>query len=376
MLILKSMILTTQQKNRLLKPYNFSAGPAMLPADVMLQAQAEMLDWHNSGMSVMEMSHRGAEYTSIAKKAEADLRDLLTISDDYAVLFLQGGASSQFAMIPMNLLRGKTKADYFNTGAWSEKAIKEAQKYCDVNIVTDSTANHCTTIADKNTWQFSADAAYVHYTVNETIHGLEFDDIPDTGNIPLVADFSSTLLSRPIDVSRFGLIYAGAQKNIGPAGLCIVIVRRDLLGETFAGTPTMFDYKIHDDNGSMYNTPATYSWYLAGLVFDWIKLQGGLTAMAEINQRKQQKLYLAIDNSRFFNNPVDVRYRSWMNVPFTLRDDSLNTQFLTDAKSAGLLSLKGHKALGGMRASIYNAMPEAGVDALIAFMSEFERQYG
>jgi len=370
------MILPLQQKNRLLKPYNFSAGPAMLPAEVMLQAQAEMLDWHNSGMSVMEMSHRGPEYSSIAQKAEADLRELLTISDDYAVLFLQGGASSQFSMVPMNLLRGKTKADYFNTGAWSEKAITEAQKYCDVNIVTDSTANKCTTIADKKTWQFSADAAYVHYIVNETIHGLEFDDIPDTGDIPLVADFSSTLLSRPIDVNRFGLIYAGAQKNIGPAGLCIVIVRRDLLGETIAGTPTMFDYKVHDDNDSMFNTPATYSWYLAGLVFAWLKKNGGLAAMAEINQRKQQKLYQAIDNSKLFHNPVDVRYRSWMNIPFFLASDSLNSPFLADAKLAGLLSLKGHKALGGMRASIYNAMPEAGVDALITFMFEFERKYG
>ncbi|HDY84549.1 MAG TPA: 3-phosphoserine/phosphohydroxythreonine transaminase [Methylophaga sp.] len=376
MSILISTLLTTQQKNRLLKPYNFSAGPAMLPAKVMLQAQAEMLDWHNSGMSVMEMSHRGAEYTSIAQKAEADLRELLTIPDDYAVLFLQGGASSQFSMIPMNLLRGKTKADYFNTGAWSEKAIAEAKKYCDVNIVTDSSANNFTTIADKSTWQLSDDAAYVHYTVNETIHGLEFDDVPDTGDIPLVADFSSTILSRSIDVSRFGLIYAGAQKNIGPAGLCIVIVRRDLLGDTIAGTPTMFDYKVHDDNDSMFNTPATYSWYLAGLVFAWLKEQGGLSAMAEVNKRKQQKLYQAIDNSKLFNNPVDVRYRSWMNVPFTLVDESLNTTFLTEAKSAGLLSLKGHKALGGMRASIYNAMPEAGVDALIAFMSEFERKYG
>lgn len=348
----------------------------MLPAAVMETAQQEMLNWHDSGMSVMEMSHRGPEYTSIAKQAEADLRDLMAISDDYAVLFLQGGASSQFSMIPMNLLRGKTKADYFNTGAWSQKAIDEAEKYCEVNIVSDSTDNNFTTIAEKATWQFSADAAYVHYTVNETIHGLEFDDIPDTGDIPLVADLSSTILSRPIDVSRFGLIYAGSQKNIGPAGLCIVIVRRDLLGETVAGTPTMFDYKIQDENGSMYNTPATYSWYLSGLVFDWLKQQGGLTVMAEVNQRKQQKLYQAIDKSKLFDNPVNVRYRSWMNVPFTLVKDNLDAKFLAEAKSVGLLSLKGHKKLGGMRASIYNAMPELGVDALIAFMSEFERKYG
>jgi len=348
----------------------------MLPAEVMQQAQAEMLNWQNSGMSVMEMSHRGPEYSSIAHKAEADLRELMAIPDSYAVLFLQGGASSQFAMIPMNLLRGKTKADYFNTGAWSQKAIDEARKFCDVNIVSDSTSNHCTTIADKSTWQFSEDAAYVHYTVNETIHGLEFDEIPDTGDIPLVADFSSTILSRPIDVSRFGLIYAGSQKNIGPAGLCIVIVRRDLIGETVAGTPTMFDYKIHDDNDSMYNTPATYSWYLAGLVFEWLKKQGGLTAMAEVNQRKQLKLYEAIDNSKLFHNPVDLRYRSWMNVPFTLSDSSLDAQFLAEAKAAGLLSLKGHKMVGGMRASIYNALPEEGVDALVSFMAGFEGKHG
>ncbi len=348
----------------------------MLPAAVMEKAQQEMLDWHDTGMSVMEMSHRGPEYTSIARQAEADLRELMAISDDYAVLFLQGGASSQFAMIPMNLLRGKTKADYFNTGAWSKKAIAEAKKYCDVNIVTDSSDNNCTTIAEPSTWQFSDDAAYVHYTVNETVHGLEFDDIPDTGNIPLVADLSSTILSRPIDVSRFGMIYAGAQKNIGPAGLCIVIVRRDLLGNTLENTPTMFDYQIHDNNGSMYNTPATYSWYLAGLVFDWLKKQGGLKSMAAINQRKQEKLYKAIDNSNFYQNPVDERYRSWMNIPFTLVNNNLDAQFLSEAKLAGLLTLKGHKTVGGMRASIYNAMPEDGVDALISFMSEFEQQHG
>ena len=358
-----------------MKPYNFSAGPAMLPAAVLEKAQQEMLDWRDSGMSVMEMSHRGPEYTSIAKQAEADLRELMAIPDDYAVLFLQGGASSQFSMIPMNLLRGKTKADYFNTGAWSKKAISEAKKFCDVNIVTDSSDNNCTTIADKSTWQFSENAAYVHYTVNETIHGLEFDDIPDTGDIPLVADLSSTILSRPIDVSRFGLIYAGAQKNIGPAGLCIVIVKRDLLGHTLDKTPTMFDYQVHADNGSMYNTPATYSWYLSGLVFDWVKQQGGLAAMAETNDRKQRKLYDAIDNSQLYQNPVDAKYRSWMNVPFTLTDSSLETQFLMESKAAGLLTLKGHKTVGGMRASIYNAMPESGVDALIAFMSEFEKQH-
>ena len=359
-----------------MRAFNFSAGPAMLPDVVMQQAQQEMLDWQGTGMSVMEMSHRGPEYTSIADKAEADLRELMAIPDEYAVLFLQGGASSQFSMIPMNLLRGKTKADYFYTGAWSKKAIAEAKRYCDVNIVADSSDNKFTTIADKSTWQFSPDAAYVHYTPNETIHGLEFDDIPDTGDIPLVADMSSTILSRPVDVSRFAMIYAGAQKNIGPAGLCIVIIRRDLLGNTLPNTPVMFDYQAHDKNGSMLNTPATYSWYLAGLVFNWLLQQGGLTAIAKVNQRKAEKLYAAIDNSDFYNNPVDKRYRSWMNVPFTLADDALDAQFITEATQADLLTLKGHRDLGGMRASIYNAMPEQGVDALIAFMAQFENNYG
>lgn len=348
----------------------------MLPEAVMKQAQQEMLDWQGSGMSVMEMSHRGPEYTSIAKKAEADLRTLMAIPDDYAVLFLQGGASSQFSMIPMNLLRGKTKADYFNTGAWSKKSIAEAKRYCDVNIVADASDSRFTTIAAQDTWQFSDDAAYVHYVANETIHGLEFADIPDTGDIPLVVDMSSTILSRPVDVSRFDMIYAGAQKNIGPAGLCIVIIKRDLLGQTLPGTPVMFDYKIHADHGSMYNTPATYSWYLAGLVFEWLLDLGGLTAMAEINQRKADKLYTAIDTSSFYHNPVDTRYRSWMNVPFTLANDKLDAQFLAGAAQAGLLTLKGHRDLGGMRASIYNAMPEEGINALLDFMSTFENKHG
>jgi phosphoserine aminotransferase len=348
----------------------------MLPEAVMQKAQQEMLDWQASGMSVMEMSHRGPEYTSIAQQAEADLRQLMAIPDDYAVLFLQGGASSQFSMIPMNLLRGQSKADYFNTGAWSKKAIAEAKRFCDVNIVADSSDNKFTTIADPSSWQFSSDAAYVHYTPNETIHGLEFADIPETGDVPLIADMSSTILSRPVDVNKFDMIYAGAQKNIGPAGLCIVIVRRELLGETLPQTPVMFDYQIHDKNNSMYNTPPTYSWYLAGLVFDWLKQQGGLSAMAEINSRKAAKLYAAIDGSDFYHNPVDVRYRSWMNVPFTLANDSLDNAFLSQAKQAGLLTLKGHRDLGGMRASIYNAMPEEGVDALISFMTEFEQQNG
>lgn len=348
----------------------------MLPDAVMQQAREEMLDWRGSGMSVMEMSHRGPEYTEIAQQAEADLRELMGISDDYAVLFLQGGASSQFSMIPMNLLRGASKADYANTGAWSEKAINEARRYCEVNVVADAKPSHYTTIPDFADWQVSDDAAYLHYTPNETIHGVEFHDIPSMGKAPLIADMSSTILSRPVDVKRFGMIYAGAQKNIGPAGLCIVLIRRDLMGKTLPGTPTMFDYQIHADNASMYNTPATYSWYLAGLVFQWLKQQGGLSAMAEINGRKAGKLYAAIDGSDFYANPVDPRYRSWMNIPFTLADSSLDKQFLQMAATEGLLTLKGHRDLGGMRASIYNAMPEEGVDKLIAFMAEFERRFG
>jgi phosphoserine aminotransferase len=348
----------------------------MLPDAVMQQARDEMLDWRGSGMSVMEMSHRGPEYTEIAQQAEADLRELLGVSDDYAVLFLQGGASSQFSMIPMNLLRDAKVADYANTGAWSEKAIAEAGRYCQVNVAADAKASNFTTIPDFADWQVSENAAYLHYTPNETIHGVEFHDIPAMSNAPLVADMSSTLLSRPVDVNRFGLIYAGAQKNIGPAGLCIVIVRKDLMGQTLPGTPTMFDYQIHTDNGSMFNTPATYSWYLAGLVFHWLKQQGGLTAMADINARKARKLYSAIDGSDFYANPVDPRHRSWMNIPFTLADSSLDKQFLQMAATEGLLTLKGHRDLGGMRASLYNAMPETGVDKLIAFMAEFERRFG
>jgi len=356
--------------------YNFSAGPAALPTEVLEQARDEMLDWHGAGMSVMEMSHRGKEFMSIAEQAEADLRELMGIPENYRVLFLQGGASSQFAMVPMNLLRGRSRADYINTGAWSKKAIAEARRYADVNVAASSEDSNFTTIPPISEWQLDPDAAYVHYTPNETIGGVEFHWVPDTGDVPLVADMSSTILSRPIDVSRFGVIYAGAQKNIGPAGLTIVIVREDLMGEPLPGTPTMFDYKVHADAGSMYNTPPTYSWYLAGLVFQWLKRRGGLEAMAEINRRKAEKLYAAIDASEFYSNPVDPDCRSWMNVPFTLADPELDPLFLSEAKEAGLVTLKGHRSVGGMRASIYNAMPEEGVDALIAFMADFENRHG
>ena len=356
--------------------FNFSAGPAALPLDVLEQAKAEMLDWQGSGMSVMEMSHRGKEFLSIAEQAEADLREVMVIPDNYKVLFLQGGATSQFSMVPLNLLGDKKSADYFCTGSWSKKAIAEAKRFCDVSVVADTGDSKFTTVPEADSLNFNAAAAYVHYTPNETIHGVEFPYIPPTGDVPLVADMSSTILSRPMDVSRFGVIYAGAQKNIGPAGLTLVIVREDLIGQAHANTPSMFDYKLHADADSMSNTPPTYAWYLAGLVFARIKKQGGLPAVAEVNQRKANKLYAAIDNSDFYANPVDVHCRSWMNVPFTLADAELDTAFLAGAREAGLVTLKGHRSIGGMRASIYNAMPEAGVDALVAFMADFEKQYG
>ena len=353
--------------------YNFSAGPATLPAEVLEQAQAEMLEWNGSGMSVMEMSHRGKDYMSIAAKAEADLRQLMAIPDNYKVLFLQGGASSQFAMVPINLLNGKNSADYILTGQWSKKAVAEAKRYCDVNLIADTTDSKFTTVPDEASLNFDADAAYVHYTPNETIVGVEFPYIPNTGDVPLVADMSSSILSRQIDVSKFGVIYAGAQKNIGPAGLTIVIVRDDLIGNANPAMPVMFDYKTFTDNDSMYNTPPTYSWYMAGLVFAWGLKQGGLSAIEAINQRKAEKLYQAIDDSAFYSNPVELNCRSWMNVPFILANAELDAAFLEQAAANGLVTLKGHRSVGGMRASIYNAMPEAGIDALISFMQEFER---
>ncbi len=359
------------------KVFNFSAGPAVLPRAVLEQAREELVDWHGSGMSVMEMSHRGKEFMGIAEQAERDLRALLGIPATYKVLFLQGGASMQFSMVPMNLLRGKASADYINTGEWSKKAIKEAARFGRVNVAASSEASKFTTVPPRGEWRLDPDAAYVHYTPNETIGGVEFPDIPDVGRVALVADMSSTLLSRPIDVSRFGLIYAGAQKNIGPAGLTIVIVREDLLGQALPGTPAMLDYRIHADNDSMYNTPPVYAWYIAGLVFAWLKSIGGLPAIAEINRRKAQKLYDHIDSSSgFYRNPVDRHCRSWMNVPFTLIDPALDDAFLKGAKAAGLLQLKGHRSVGGMRASIYNAMSEEGIDALISYMQEFVREKG
>lgn len=351
--------------------YNFSAGPAMLPEAVIKKASEEMLDWQGEGMSVMEMSHRGKAFMSIAAKAEADLRKLMSIPDNYKVLFLQGGASTQFAMIPLNLLGDKKSADYINTGMWSKKAIAEAKRYCEVNVAATSEDSGFTTIPDFSEWKLNPDAAYVHYTPNETIGGVEFNYIPDTGDVPLVADMSSNILSCEIDVSKFGMIYAGAQKNVGPAGLTIVIIREDLIGNAADSVPAMLNYATHANADSMYNTPPTYSWYLAGLVFEWVLNQGGLSAMAEINQRKAGKLYDAIDSMDFYANPVETQYRSNMNVPFTLSNSDLDGKFLEEAAKVGLQTLKGHRSVGGMRASIYNAMPEAGVDTLVQFMQDF-----
>jgi phosphoserine aminotransferase len=353
--------------------FNFSAGPAMLPAEVLARAGDEMLDWRASGMSVMEMSHRGPEFISIAAEAESDLRSLLAIPANYKVLFLQGGATLQFAQVPMNLLRGKGKADYVLTGEWSKKAVKEAKNYCDVAIAASSEERNFS-YAPKQ-WKVRKDAAYVHYCSNETIGGVEFHEIPGT-ELPLVADASSHFLSRPIDVSKFGLIYAGAQKNAGPAGLTIVIVRDDLIGQAAKGTPSVMDYKLQADADSMLNTPATYSLYVAGLVFKWLKQHGGLPSMEKKNIEKAKLLYDYLDSSAFFHNPVAKEDRSRMNVPFTLKDKALDEAFLQGAAERGLLQLKGHRSVGGMRASIYNAMPIEGVQRLLDYMREFERKNG
>ena len=355
--------------------FNFCAGPAALPEAVLSQAQSELLDWRSKGLSVMEMSHRSAEFVEIAETAEADLRELMNISDDYAVLFLQGGATQQFSAVPLNLLNGKAKANYVNTGQWSKKAIKEAKRYCDVQVVASSEGNNFASIPAFDTWDIDEDAAYLHYTPNETIGGVEFFWTPEV-SMPLVGDMSSTILSRPIDVNKFGVIYAGAQKNIGPSGLTIVIVRKDLLGNASPLAPSMLDYKVHADAGSMSNTPPAYGWYMAGLVFQWLKEQGGLTAVEAVNRRKYEKLYGFIDANDFYANPVELQSRSSMNVPFTLADSALDKAFLQQSEQAGLLNLKGHRSVGGMRASIYNAVSESAVDALIAFMDDFAKANG
>ncbi len=354
--------------------YNFAAGPAVLPEDVLKQAAEEMLDWNGSGMSVMEMSHRGKEFIGIAAQAEADLRELLSVPDSYKVLFLQGGATAQFAAVPMNLLRGKAKADYINTGSWSKKAISEAKKYCQVNVAASSEDRNFSYIPDRAAWALSPDAAYVHYTANETIGGVEFQSVPEVGGVPLVSDMSSNFLSRPLDVSKFGVIYAGAQKNIGPSGVTVVIVREDLMGDILPATPTLFDYKTQAENDSMYNTPPCYAIYIAGLVFQHVKKLGGVAAVEKVNIEKSKLLYDLIDASAFYQSPVDPACRSRMNVPFTLANPDLDEAFLKEAKEHGMVQLKGHRSVGGMRASIYNAMPMAGVKALCEFMKEFERR--
>ncbi|MGH8505462.1 MAG: 3-phosphoserine/phosphohydroxythreonine transaminase, partial [Stenotrophobium sp.] len=330
--------------------FNFSAGPATLPEAVLKQVQAEMLDWNGTGMSVMEMSHRGKPFMSIVQAAEKNLRELMQIPDNYKVLFLQGGATAQFTYIPMNLLHGKAGADYIVTGAWSQKAAKEAGKYCKVNVAANGSAGKFTAIPERASWKLDKDAAYVHYTPNETIHGVEFSDVPETNGVPLVADFSSTILSRPVDVSKFGLIYAGAQKNIGPSGVTIVIVRDDLIGQALPTTPGIFDYKQMAENESMLNTPPCFAWYVAGLVFKLLLDQGGLKAVAERNARKAGLLYDYIDATPFYTNPVAVADRSWMNVPFTLPKEELDAEFLKGATATGLSGLKGHRSVGGMRA--------------------------
>lgn len=363
--------------NSVTRVINFSAGPAALPVTVLEQVRDELLEWNSTGASVMEISHRSKEFIAIAEESEADLRDLLDIPDDYAVLFLQGGAQMQFSMVPLNLLGENTGADYINSGHWSQKAIAEGSRYAEVNIVASGEDCGFTAVPPRQDWRLDPQAAYVHYTPNETIAGLEFHWVPDTDEVPLVADMSSTILSRPVDVSRFGLIYAGAQKNIGPAGLTVVIVRRDLFGRIAPGAPRLFDYEQQDKSGSMLNTVPTLSWYVAGLVLKWLKQQGGLAAMADVNKAKADRLYSCIDQSGgFYRNKVAVDSRSWMNIPFHLDQSDLGPLFLQQAEEAGLAGLKGHRSAGGVRASIYNAMPRSGIEALVGFMQDFQARYG
>ncbi len=358
-----------------MRVHNFSAGPAALPLPVLEQVRDELLEWQD-GASVMEVSHRSRAFMAVAQRAESDLRDLLVIPPNYRILFLQGGATAQFSAVPLNLASRGAKADYVNTGHWSGRAIKEAGRFVTVGIAADESASQYTTVPPPASLTPSPGAAYLHYTPNETIGGVEFPYIPDTGEVPLVADMSSTILSRPVEVARFGVIYAGAQKNIGPAGITVVVVRDDLLGRARAGTPIVFDYRAVAEAGSMLNTPPTFGWYVAGLVFQWLGREGGLAAMAKRNRAKAEALYAAIDGSGFYSNPVARNARSWMNVPFRLAKPELEKTFITEADVAGLTNLAGHRSVGGMRASLYNAMPMEGVAALVEFMREFERRYG
>ena len=355
--------------------YNFSAGPAALPSAVLERLKTDLPEFRDAKASVMEISHRGVDFMALAKKAEQDLRDLMSIPDNYRVLFLQGGASQQYSMVPINLLRGKKIANYANTGHWSEKAIHEGSRYCDVNVCTDSTKNGFTDIEDYSSWTIDPGGAYLHYTPNETIAGLEFDYIPEVG-MPLVADMSSSILSRTIDVSKFGLIYAGAQKNIGVSGLTVVIVREDLMGKVVDQQPVLFDYTTQANKDSMYNTPCTFAWYSAALVFEWLKELGGIESITQHNEMKSRLLYEAIELSDFYSNNVAARFRSRMNVPFFTPSSELDNLFVKDALNNNLLALKGHRAIGGIRASIYNSMSMEGVEALVSFMSDFEKKYG
>lgn len=350
--------------------FNFSAGPAVLPKPVLERAQAEMLDWHGSGMSVMEMSHRGKEFTSILEKTEADFRTLLSIPNNYKVLFLQGGAIAENAIIPLNLLNGG-EADYVVTGAWSKRSVQDAIAYGKINIASSSEAEGFKHVPDFSSWKLNKKAAYLHICTNETINGVEFDGLPNAGDVPIVADMSSHILSRPVDVSQYGVIYGGAQKNIGPAGLALVVVREDLLDRASKLTPAVFNWKMQADNQSMINTPPTYSIYIAGLVFEWLLAQGGVSSIEQQNIAKAKLLYDYIDSTDFYANDIATNNRSRMNIPFTLHDESLNAEFLKGAEANGLLQLKGHRMVGGMRASIYNAMPIAGVQALVSYMQEF-----
>ena len=356
--------------------FNFGAGPAMLPTEVMRQAEEELLDWHGTGLSVIEMSHRSKQFASIVEESESDLRELLKVPDTHSILFLQGGASSQFAMVPMNLLPEDGVADYVKTGIWSGKAIAEAKKFGRVNVVASGEEADFREVPDASTWKVSENPAYFYYTDNETIGGLEFPDVPQIEGVPLVSDMTSNFLSRDIDVSRFAVVIAGSQKNIGPAGLVIVIVNKSLLGRARSGTPSLYDYAVQHESNSLYNTPPTFTWYMAGLVFKWVKQRGGVAAMQKQSLERSSRLYDYIDNSGYYKNPIAQAYRSRMNIPFTLPDENLNDLFLAGSKEAGLVELKGHRSVGGMRASLYNAMPIEGVDALISFMSDFSRKHG
>ena len=356
--------------------YNFGAGPAMLPPAVMQQARDEFIDWHGTGMSAMELGHRTKEFIAIAEQSESDLREILNIPTNFAVLFLQGGATSQFSMVPLNLTSAGDPVDYLHTGLWSGKALIEAGRYCRVNVAMSSEAANFTVIPAGDQWHLDPQARYVYFTDNETVHGVEFQEAPATGTVPLVGDMTSNILSRPIDFSRYGLIFAGAQKNLGPAGLTVVIVHEDLLHQARKDTPSLYQYALHASSHSMANTPPTFSWYMAGLVLQWVKTEGGIPVMEKRAKQRSAKLYRAIDASGFYHNRVDPAARSRMNIPFSLADENLNETFLKEADVHGLMALAGHRSVGGMRASLYNAMPEAGVDRLIEFMADFEQRYG